>query len=312
MAGIQSIYTSGAVKTPWYICPNGEVIEPLDIIHTAFPNEGRNTAGDNICFIGRPYQSSLLKFVLPKATTHFTPDEFIDGVIAIIVVSVCVTISILFAKELWKWLDPHFRSITPAHKQMYVVANLSKGAMLAILAISPRYWIGSYNGFILDEFQAIETKRCGIIYVVTDFVALFLVSKLPKSTILHHVTTTVMSMVVASINLQVKGWSGLLGVSKMGVLYGLFSSAAFPVNVFLALRVVYPKAKWLHSLARFSLCTYVVCCTLNWSIHAVWLVRILFDWSFSIYPLLYMVAIYFMVTDDIVLIKWLSNRGKAT
>ena len=310
MAGVQTIYTAGTNRTPWYICPNGEIIEPLDVIHTVFPNEGRDSAGDNICFIGRPFRSSLLTHILPPPSVHFTPDEFIDGLISILVVGICVTISILFAKELWNCLDSNFRSITPAHKKMYVVANLSKAALLAVLAMSPRYWIGSYNCFILDEFKAIETKRCGIIYIVTDLVALFLVPKLPRSTVFHHVTTTIMSVIICSMNLQVKGWSGLLGVSKMGVLYGLFSSAAFPVNMYLAFRVVYPKAKWLYGFAMFCLFTYVICCALNWSIHGVWLIRILFDWNFSVYTLLYMVAIYFMVTDDIVLMKWLAKRGQ--
>ena len=310
MAGIRSIYTAGSNGTPWYICPNGELIEPLDVIHTAFPNEGRDIAGDNICFIGRPFQFAPLKHLLPESSVHFTPDEFIDGLVSTLVISICVTISIFFTREVWNCFDSRFNSISPAHKKMYVVANMSKAGLLAILALSPRYWVGSYNCFVLDEFKAIETKRCGIIYIVTDLVALFIVPKLPRSTVFHHITTTVMSVLVCSMNLQVKGWNGLLGVSKMGVLYGLFSSAAFPVNIYLALRVVYSSAKWLNVLAKFSLLTYVICCALNWSIHAVWLFRILYDWrNLSLFPFLYLVAIYFIVTDDIVLMKWLYGRG---
>ena len=312
MAGIRSIYTAGFNSTPWYICPNGEFIEPLDVIHTAFPNEGRDIAGENVCFIGRPFQFTPLKRLLPNPSAHFTPDELIDGLISTLVISICVTISIYFTREVWNCVDSKFNSISPAHKKMYVVANMSKAALLAILALSPRYWVGSYNCFILDEFKAIETKRCGIIYIVTDLVALFVVPKLPRSTVFHHVTTTVLSVLVCSMNLQMKGWNGLLGVSKMGVLYGLFSSIAFPVNMYLALRVVYPNAKWLSGLAKFSLLTYVTCCAMNWSIHAVWLVRILYDWrNLSLFPFLYLIAIYFVVADDIVLMKWLYSRGGA-
>lgn len=313
MAGIRSIYTSATNSrstTPWYICPNGEVMEPLDLIHTAFPNKGRDIAGDNICFIPRLFRFSPLRRILPDASTYFTPDEFVDGLISTLVVSICVAICIYFAKEVWNALDSKFRSISPAHKKMYVVANMSKAALLAILAVSPRYWIGSYNCFILDKFKSIVTKRCGILYCVTDLVALFIVSKLPRSTVLHHITTSIISVLVCSVNLRVEGWNGLLGVSKMAVLYGLFSSAAFPVNIFLALRVVYPDAKWLRGFALFSLIAYVICCALNWSIHVVWTLRIAYDWrNLSIFPFLYLFAVYFLVTDDIVLMKWLYYKA---
>lgn len=281
-------------------------MEPLDVIHTVFPNEGRAIAGDNICFSARPFHFSPLRQLLPDSSLYFTPDEFVDGLVSMVVISICVAISIFFAKEVWNALDSKFSAISPDHKKMYVVANMSKAALLGILALSPRYWVGSYNCFILDEFQAIETKRCGIIYMVTDLVALFIVAKLPRSTVFHHITTSSVIILVCAMNLQVKGWNGLLGVSKMGVLYGLFSSAAFPVNMFLALRVVYPDAKWLKWFAKFSLLSYIICCTFNWSIHAVWLARVIYDWrNLSIFPFLYMCAIYFLVTDDIVLMKWL-------
>lgn len=309
MAGLTALYTRNYnSSSPWYICPNGEIIEPLDILHCLFPNEGRKTVGDNICFVGKPFSFQSLQSLLPPPSDYYTPQHFIDGVMSLIVMSIIVSVMILFVKEAWSCLDPNFRSINPPHKKLYVVANLSKAVLLGILAASPRYWAGSFR-FYNDAFQGIEVKRCGIIYITTDFVALFLVPKLPRSTFSHHITTSLMAVIVTSMNLQMPGWGGLLGVAKMCVLYGLFSSAAFPVNAYLALRVVYPKAKWMPALVHVSLWTYVLCCALNWGIHLVWLYRVLSNFEFSVYPLLYMVAVYFMVSDDIVLIKWLIKRG---
>lgn len=306
MAALYSLnYNS---TSPWYICPNGEFIEPLDILHCLFPNEGRTTIGDNVCFVARPFSSKFLQNFLPPPSDYYTPEDFVDGIICLMVMSVIVSILMLFVKELWSCLDKNFDSITPSHKKMYVVANLSKALLLGILTTSPRYWAGSFR-FYYDAFQGIEIKRCAIIYIVTDFVALFMVPKLPKSTIFHHVTTSLMAVVVASVNIQMPGWNGLLGVAKMGILYGLFSSAAFPVNAYLALRVVYPKARWMLALVYVSLATYILCCSLNWGIHLVWLYRVVSNFEFSVYPLLYLVAVYFMVSDDIVLIKWLIRRG---
>lgn len=309
MAGIAALYSMNYnTSLPWYRCPNGEIIEPLDILHCLFPNEGRKLIGDNVCFVAKPFSFKLLENLLPPPSKYFTPEDAVDGILSLMVMGVIVALCMVLVREVWNYLDPNFRAISPAHKKLYVVANLSKAILLGILTLSPRYWVGSLR-FYDDAFQGIEIKRCGIIYISTDFVALLLVPKLPKSTILHHIVTSLLALVIISMDLQMPGWNGLLGVAKMGVLYGLFSSAAYPVNGFLALRVVYPKAKWMPALVLLSLLTYLVCCFLNWGIHLVWLWRILGNFEFSIYTLLYLVAVYFMVTDDIVLIKWLINRG---
>ena len=309
MAGLAALYTLNYNGSyPWYVCPNGEFIEPLDILHCLFPNKGREIVGDNICFVARPFNSNVLQHLLPPPSGNYTPEDFVDGVICLAVMSIMISLFMLLTKAVWSRLDKNFDSITPSHKKMYVVANLSKAILLGILASSPRYWAGSFR-FYHDAFQGIEIKRCGIIYIATDFVALFLVPKLPRSTMIHHITTSIMAIVVTSMDIQVPGWNGLLGVAKMGILYGLFSSAAFPVNAYLALRVVYPKAKWMPALIHVCLVTYILCCTLNWGIHVVWLYRVISGFELSIYPFLYLVAVYFMVTDDIVLIKWLIKRG---
>ncbi len=308
MAGIAALYTpSYNSNSPWYICPNGEIIEPLDLLHTLFPNEGRKIVGDNVCFVARKFSFPILENLLPPATSYYTPGDFVDGVISLLVMSTIVTILIIFSEKLWTLLDPNFRSINPPHKKLYVLANLAKAILLGILALSPRYWAGSFR-FYSDKFQGVEIKRCGIIYIVTDFVALFLVPKLPRSTLLHHITTSVMAIVVTSVELQMPGWNGFLGVAKMGILYGLFSSAAFPVNIYLALRVVYPNAKWMPVLVHVSLWTYILCCILNWSIHAVWVFRLVSQWQFSVIPLFYLGAVCFMVNDDIILLSWLVKR----
>ena len=309
MAGLAALYSLNFNgSSPWYICPNGELIEPLDILHCLFPNEGRKFIGDNVCFVAKPFSFQMLLSLLPSPSKYYTPEDFVDGIISLMVMSMIISVMILLTKIVWSFLDPNFNNISPPHKKVYVLANLSKAVLLAILTLSPRYWAGSFR-FYDDKFQGIEIKRCGIIYIATDFVALFLVPKLPRSTLFHHVTTSLMAVVVTSMDLQMPGWNGLLGVAKMAVLYGLFSSAAFPVNAYLALRVVYPKAKWIPALIHISLWTYLVCCALNWGIHIVWLFRLARNFEFSIYPLLYLVAVYFMVNDDIVLIKWLIKRG---
>ena len=314
MAGITALYASNFNNSsPWYICPNGEFIEPLDVLFSLFPNKGRSYVGHNTCFVPRLFGCKfILQNLLPAATDYYTPDLFIDGMIALMVMSIIVSLMMLFTKEVWSCLDPGFKSIHPSHKKLYVVANLAKAVLLGILTLSPRYWVGAIRFYNDDYRNEIGIKRCVVVYIATDFVALFLVPKLPRSTLFHHITTSVLAVIVTSMNLQTPGWNGLLGVAKMAIIYGLFSSAAFPVNAYLALRVVYPKAKWMPILVHISLWTYILCCIMNWGFHLIWLFRVIANWDFSVFPLLYLAPIYFVVNDDLILIKWLAKRRTST
>lgn len=308
MAGVSAI-TQGLSDGLWYRCSNGKLVEPLDIIHLLFPNMGRNGSDDDVCFIPRPFTFPPLRALLPDPTGFFVPDDLVDAIISLTILCVLVTVGLAFFKVLWEKVDPNFAAVSPSHKKWYVVANLSKAFYLACLAISSRYVIQTYKQFFLDEFHMIELKRCTMIYIVTDVVALYMVPKLPMSTIMHHVATATLCLTVSSVNMTMKGWGGLLGVSKMTILYGTFSSIAYPVNAYLALRVVYSKAKWLEGLVNLSLWTYVLCCAGNWTVHAVWLAGAVINFDVSIATLLYLVAVSVMVHDDIVLIRWLWKRS---
>ncbi len=308
MAGIGAV-VQGLRDGHWYRCSNGKLVEPLDILHLLFPNVGRNSSDNDVCFVPRHLTFSPLRALLPDPTGYFVPDDLVDSIVALTILCVLVTVGLILCKLVWEKVDPRFAAISPPHKKWYVVANLFKAFFLACLAISSRYVIQTYKQFFLDEFRMIELKRCTMIYVVTDVVALYMVPRLPRSTVLHHIATTTLCLTVSSVDMTVKGWGGLLGVSKMTILYGTFSSIAYPVNAYLALRVVYRKAKWLDGLVNISLWTYVACCAGNWSVHAVWLVRAVMSFDVSVATLLYLVAVSTMVHDDIVLIRWLWSRG---
>ena len=310
MAGLATLFTYNNNRSlPRYLCPNGKFIEPLDIVHSLFPNEGRQLVHDEVCFVSKRFTFQLLLDLLPTQAKYYTPADFVDGVIGMIMMGIVVSVMMLLTRELWDYLDPAFRSINPPHKKLYVVANIAKAVLLAFLALSPRYWSGGFQ-FYYGNYEGIVIKRCSIIYCSSDFVALFLVPKLPRSTLLHHITTSIMVMVIVSMDLDAPDWNGALGVAKMSVIYGLFSSAAFSVNLYLALRVVYPNAKWMPILVHASLWIYILCCLLNWGAHAIWLYPIVSQWELSVVVLLYLGAVYIMVKDDIILISWLIKRIK--
>ena len=307
MAGISAL-SEGLDNGQWYLCSDGSLIEPLDYLNLLFPNKGRSVVGDNVCFEPRPFSVPLLQERLPDGDNFYLPDHLIDGVISLTLLTVLVTILMIVMKWVWSRLDPQFAAITPAHKQWYVVANMCKATALAILTLSTRFWVGTYRAFFLDQFVNLEIKRCAMIYIATDVAALYMVPKLPQSTIMHHVATTGLSLMCCGINLTLKGWTSLLGTAKMALIYGIFSTPNFSVNAYLGLRIVYPNAKW-GGLVTLSMCVYLLCCAMNWSSHAWWLAGLAWNGDLSIYCIIYLLPISAMVRDDIVLLKWLWKRG---
>lgn len=308
MAGAEAVISSlREGKVP--LCQDGLPLEPLDFLSLLFPNKGANTTGGNVCFVQKRFSIPALRKLLPDSTEFFTPDDFLDCICCFILLCTLITIGMIICKYVWERIDPSFASITPSHKRWYVVANLSKALFLAVMALSHRYWLGTYRLYHYDQFQVLEVKRCGVIYVATDAVALYMVPKLPRSTIIHHVSTILLVGVVTTMNLDVKGWDGLLGVCKMSVLYAIFSTIAYSVNAYLALRVVYPKASWLTWLVKVSLWTYLLCCACNWTIHALWLTNLLVSLQLSAYNIFYGFILATIIHDDLVLIKWLINKN---
>ena len=296
----------------WYRCADGTILEPLDILHLIFfPNHGRDARGDNVCFFPKHMKISYLDPFVPRQlqTERYLPDDFVDSVIALVLMSFVTTIALICGKYLWEALDNRFNSITPSHKKWYVVANISKSFFLGCMAVSPKYWIGFHKFHVLDDFQLLETKRTVVLYIATDLVALYMVPKLPMSTVLHHVVTTALSFVVFGLNLKIKGRGGMLALAKMSLMYGIFSTIPFLVNAYLALRVVYPRSILVKLLCRISLVTYLVCCALNWSIHAMWLLGYWGDVEYSIFTVLYSFVLMCVVHDDVVLIKWLVKKN---
>ena len=293
----------------WYRCADGTIFEPLDLLHSMFfPNHGRDARGENVCFLPRHMKIPYLEKILPVQTEMFLPEDLVDCTIGLVMVSFFATLAFIAVKYIWETADQRFNSVNPSHKKWYVVANLSKSLILGCMALSPKYWISFYK-LLFGNFQLLELKRTMVLYIVSDLVALYMVPKLPTSTILHHVTTIITGFVVYGLNLQVKGGAGIVGFAKISICYGYFSTIPFLVNAYLGLRVVYPKSAVVKNLCRLSLVTYLICCGLNWSLHFLWLFGYWGDLEFGIFTLLYCVVLYFVVHDDIVLIKWLWKQN---
>jgi hypothetical protein len=308
MAGVGAVLGSLS-EGKWPLCSDGLMLQPLDALFLLFKNKGENATGFNVCFPGDHFQFPPLRNLLPDPSPSFTPDDFIDCLICLLISSAVVAAGMAVGKLLWEKTNSQFACINPAHKKWYVVANISKSFFLGCMCLTTRFWFGSYYAYIHDSMDMLNMKRCGMLYIATDLVALLIVPKLPFSTKMHHIVTTLLIVMVSAVNIEAKGFGGLLGVSKMAVLYGIFSTMPFLVNAYLALRVVYSEGKWLHVLVKMSLWPYMLCCACNWTVHLIWLCSLIYNWEISIINILYLLAISNMVNDDIVLMKWLVKRS---
>ena len=297
-------------------CYDGTAFTPIDVLHyLLFPTDSDNNPTDFYCHLPKPYRvpSSLRRlFGIDAITSSSTrwATAFEDSLVGFFVLCVVFTAVMAATHALWNRFDPHFRAVNPAHKKWYVVANLVKSAILGVFCTSWRFWATTYRAYVFDEWPDFELRRVMFLYVVTDLVALYMVPKLPRSTILHHVTSTALCVVASYGDFAQKGWYGNLGVGKMVIVYGHLSSVAYLVNAYLALRVLYSaENRFMTALRSLSLWSYIACCTLNWSTHVLWFVTGLWSWSLSWAAILYAVALTFVARDDLVLIRWLWRKS---
>lgn len=310
MAGLGPVLSSLS-RGEWPLCHDGSLLDPLDALYLLFKNKGRNATAYNECFVPDRFTFAPLRNLLPESPSpFFTPDDLVDTLVCLFIACTVIAVGMSVLKLLWEKMDSRFASISPSHKKWYVVANVSKAFLLGCMCVSSRYWIYAYHSFYLDDLShQLTAKRCGVLYMATDLVALVMVPKLPHSTIVHHVTTTVIIVLISAVNLSDKGYAGVLGVCKMAVLYGIFSTMPYLVNAYLAFRVLYEKTGWICVLVKASLWTYLLCCACNWTAHLMWLYSLVVSWELSIASVLYLLAFSALVHDDIVLIKWLAKRS---
>lgn len=169
---------------------------------------------------------------------------------------------------------------------MYVVANLMKSVVLGLQVASPSWWYYSYlhyrcvlNGVLgwlgypqlgPCDFEAVDgqvlwTQLVSVAYTATDIAALLVVPKLPATTIIHHLGTSLFVIFVIFTPFHE------YQAGQKLMMYGFFSTLAYAVNTFLALRVVYPGASAMRVLAAGSALIYALSCFINWSLHLLWL-----------------------------------------
>jgi hypothetical protein len=189
-----------------------------------------------------------------------------------------------------------FRNINPEHKKMYVVKNFIKSLFLAGLCTQ----LGNFSNLMNGTINLLFVKRCAIYYIMNDVIGLILVKKLPLTTKMHHITTTLCGFAIMAKE------TNCLDILTLIVVYAVFSSIAFCVNFYLGLRIYSTNIALKRYLSNISFWTYLLSCIVNWILQTYLANEVIKKVPYH-YTLFYFIFLYFVGKDDIILMKWLYD-----
>jgi len=159
-----------------------------------------------------------------------------------------------------------YKNVEP-DKQFYVLSNLIKSATL--LSYTPLAAIVLYKTMVLDDWNTTRIRNLGCMYAIPDFVSLFLVKRMSNTTIVHHLAVCVFN-VVSMFNDY-----GEENVCRLMVVYAIFSTFAYLVNLLLASRFL-NIPKWVAQyMSGMALLIYASCCGINWTWQTIYTWKLL-------------------------------------
>ncbi len=206
--------------------------------------------------------------------------------VVFVVSSIVVYFSYAHTQNYLKHNTLKFSSLS-VNKQYYVVKNIIKGMYLALLVILG--WFMVIPGILHDSFDNDTIRVFASMYVSNDVVGLYRVSNLPTSTRLHHTASIIFLLVAWTVDFQESN------VGQLILLYTYFSALAFPVNIYLGLRLCYDNMNWLKNISKYI---YTLACLVNWVVQLRWYIP-----TAKFY--IYVTILLLIIMDDLVLLRWL-------
>ena len=182
----------------------------------------------------------------------------------------------------------------PDDKKFYVLSNLIKSAVL--LAYCPLAARTLFLALVRGQWSTPRIRQLGVLYAIPDAVSMALVERMAWSTKVHHVCV-VAFMVVNLFNTYEDETVG-----RALVVYAIFSTFAYLVNLLLASRFLPVAPRLSLAMAVTACIIYAGCLAINWTWQVAYLYRLA---TTNPTPglLVYISAISLVVYDDCVLVK---------
>lgn len=186
----------------------------------------------------------------------------------------------------------------PHHKKKYIIKNFSKAINLGLFSLFSIPYI-LYPIILNQPCDNHLYHICGAFYSSNDLFALINVPKLSRTTRNHHIITTSLSIISFSIDFN----NSELG--KMLFMYTLFSTYTFIVNYYLGSRFIhdYEQNNKIRLLSRNI---YTGSLFINWSWHIFHFIQNYNVLSYQHF--IYYMMLYWIIKDDIILLKWLNKK----
>lgn len=297
----------------WFVCVDGSLPSGLDIVHLLiFPSKSvtDKPEWDKLCRASKRIELPLpVKEIVgdEKVNNIFSVNELFDSLTCLALATVLFIVFSYFLHFVLNRTVRVFRNIYPVHKKWYVIANILKASLLAFICLNTQFYFGLYNLAIGEPVPMVELKRTTVIYIVSDFAGLIIVPKLPFTTKVHHIVTFFIGILIWTCNLNLPGFTGVIGVAKMSFIYGFYSCIPFLVNLFLGLRICIPKNRGMIVLSFIAFLIYILVCAINWISHIVWLINCIVSFDITIWALMYMFMLLYIVRDDLILMDFLRK-----
>lgn len=183
----------------------------------------------------------------------------------------------------------------PSDKKFYVLSNLIKSAVL--LSYSPLAFNLLVQSMHHDVWDTNKIRIMGTLYCIPDFVSLFVVKRMANSTKIHHIVVCVFNLISVYNDYEE------VNVIRAIMVYAVFSTFAYMVNLLLASRFLKTSYFVRVALSATALVIYASCCGVNWCWQVWFLSTIVADQLVAV--VLYSALVLFLVWDDLILMKWL-------
>lgn len=179
-----------------------------------------------------------------------------------------------------------------SNRKMYIQKNVVKAAYLCLLSFLSTFY------FIFYPWDNNVLQMLASCYCSNDIVGLYRCNKLPISTRIHHITSALFLLFTYTVDFTTSN------VGQLLVYYTYFSALAWPVNLYLGLRLCYELQPYpMEELRWWCKWWYAFLCAVNW------MTQLYLSSSLNLEIGVYTTLIILIVLDDIILLKWLFKNS---
>jgi hypothetical protein len=199
------------------------------------------------------------------------------------------------------------------HKVYYVIADVCKAVVLTACVCSPAWNQCVYDLHTGEDVHAVWKRHDAVIrwfivvYAATD-VCQFPNVHMQTSTRIHHTVTSVIGVLACVVDDACMS----SGFVRAVIMYGMFSAYAGSVNLYKALRVVFPPTHTCMQYLRLFACVnYAMALAMNWTTQLFFMLPTHTESSWILSALYIVVVTYVFVIDDISLFTFLRKNPSA-